>query len=207
MHYRHEIYKRTDVNIAQRSQSLPEFLNLRLVCLDLLTLLILRASLLFNVESQVLEQNHLAVLCLVDSFLDFLAYAVIREGHALAELLLEFGDNRLERVLLVDFAVGAAEVGHEDDGLCAVVDSIFDGGDCADDALVVGDLFVGVERDVEVDLCGAELGVIARVKYRMGSEGQLKEFQEGISYTNEDTLAVEVTVGDGELVGERHGGG
>jgi len=33
-----------------------------------------------------------------------------------------------------------------------VVDGVFDGGDGADDALVVGDFLVGVEGDVEVDL-------------------------------------------------------
>jgi len=41
---------------------------------------------------------------------------------------------------------------HKDDGLCAVVAGILDGGEGADDALVVGDLLVGIERDVEVDL-------------------------------------------------------
>jgi len=41
---------------------------------------------------------------------------------------------------------------HEDDGFGAVVARIFDGGEGADDALVVCDLLVGVERDVKVDL-------------------------------------------------------
>jgi hypothetical protein len=43
-------------------------------------------------------------------------------------------------------------VGHEHDGLGAVVEGILDGGDGADDALVVGDVLVLVEGDVEVDL-------------------------------------------------------
>jgi hypothetical protein len=43
-------------------------------------------------------------------------------------------------------------VGHEDNAFCAVVDGVFDGGDGADDALVVSDFLVGVEGDVEVDL-------------------------------------------------------
>jgi hypothetical protein len=47
-------------------------------------------------------------------------------------------------------------VGHEDDGLGAIVESMLDGGQGADDALVVGDL-VTVERDVEVDLCMVKL--------------------------------------------------
>jgi hypothetical protein len=41
---------------------------------------------------------------------------------------------------------------HEDHGFGAVVTRIFDGGKCADDALVVGDFLVAVEGDVEVDL-------------------------------------------------------
>lgn len=48
--------------------------------------------------------------------------------------------------------VWAAKVGHEDDGLGAMVASVFDGGKGTDDALVVGDVLFGVERDVEVDL-------------------------------------------------------
>jgi len=45
-------------------------------------------------------------------------------------------------------------VGHEDDGFGAILDRIFDRGQGADDALVVGDLGVGllVEGNVEVDL-------------------------------------------------------
>jgi hypothetical protein len=43
-------------------------------------------------------------------------------------------------------------VRHEHDGLGAVVNGILDGGDGADDALVVGNVLVGVEGDVEVDL-------------------------------------------------------
>jgi hypothetical protein len=43
-------------------------------------------------------------------------------------------------------------VGHQDDGLGAVVDGILDGGQGTDDALVVGDGLVLVERDIEVDL-------------------------------------------------------
>ena len=43
-------------------------------------------------------------------------------------------------------------MGHEDDGSGAVFDGILDGRKGADDALVVGDLFVLVQGDVEVDL-------------------------------------------------------
>ena len=43
-------------------------------------------------------------------------------------------------------------MGHEDDGFGAIVNGILDGGEGSDDALVVGDLLVGVKWDVEVDL-------------------------------------------------------
>jgi hypothetical protein len=43
-------------------------------------------------------------------------------------------------------------VGHEDDGLGTVLDGMLDCGESTDDALVIGDLLVGVEGDVEVDL-------------------------------------------------------
>jgi len=41
---------------------------------------------------------------------------------------------------------------HENDGLGAIIDSVLDCGKGADNALVVGDVLVGVERDVKVDL-------------------------------------------------------
>jgi hypothetical protein len=41
---------------------------------------------------------------------------------------------------------------HENDGLGSVLNGILDCGESADDALVVGDLLVGVEGYVEVDL-------------------------------------------------------
>jgi hypothetical protein len=43
-------------------------------------------------------------------------------------------------------------VGHQDDGLSAVANGILDGGQSTDNALVVGDVLVRIERDVEVDL-------------------------------------------------------
>jgi len=45
-------------------------------------------------------------------------------------------------------------MGHEDHGLGAMVDGVLDGWDGTDDTLGVGDLLVGVEGDVEVDLVG-----------------------------------------------------
>lgn len=40
---------------------------------------------------------------------------------------------------------------HEDDGFCAMLAGVFDGGQGADYALIVG-YFCAVKRDIEVDL-------------------------------------------------------
>lgn len=48
--------------------------------------------------------------------------------------------------------VWTAEVGHEDDGFGAMVAGVFDGGKGTDNALIVCNFLVGVERDIEVDL-------------------------------------------------------
>lgn len=142
----------TDEDITKSGQALSELLDLGLVGLGLVALLVLGAALLLNVEAEVLEEDDGAGLGVVDNLLDLGADRVGGKGDGLAQELLELGDNGLERVLLVGGAVGAAEVGHEDDGLGAVLEGILDGGEGTDDALVVGDVLVGVERDVEVDL-------------------------------------------------------
>lgn len=115
-------------------------------------MLILGATLLLSVETEVLKQNDLTTGGLVDGLLGLLANGVLSEDNAAAQELLELRDNGLQTVLGVDLAVRTAEVGHEDDGLGAILDGVFDGGEGTDDTLVVGDLLVGVEGDVEVDL-------------------------------------------------------
>jgi hypothetical protein len=148
-----------DVDITKSGQTLAESLNLSLVGLGLVAILVLGRALLLNVESEVLEEDDRAILGLVDDLLDLGADTVGGEGNLLAEKLLELGDNRLERVLLVGGAVGATEVGHEDDGLGAMLEGVLDGGESTDNSLVVGDVLVGVERDVEVDLGGVLLAL------------------------------------------------
>jgi hypothetical protein len=96
------------------------------------------------VEAQVLEEDDLAVASAVDGVLDRLADAVVCEGYALAEQLLEFGNNRLETVLGVWLSVWATEMRHEDDSFCAIVNCMFDCGKGAHNALVVGNLLVAV---------------------------------------------------------------
>lgn len=103
-------------------------------------------------EAQVLQEDNTAVVSLVDDALDLGADTVGRKGHRLAQQLLKLGNYWLQAVLGVGAAVGASQVGHQDNSLGAVVDGILDGGDGARNALVVGHLLVGVERDVEVNL-------------------------------------------------------
>ena len=45
-------------------------------------------------------------------------------------------------------------MGHKDDSFGAMVPGVLDGGQGADNALIVCDVFVGVEWNVEVDLQG-----------------------------------------------------
>lgn len=144
--------KLTDEDVAEFCQPLAELLHLGLVGLDLVPVGIGALALLLNVEAQILEEDNLAVVGLVDDLLHLRADAVRRKSHALAQLLLELGDDGLQRVLGVDLAIGAAQVGHEHDGLGAMVNGVLDRGDGADDALRVGDLLVGVKGHVEVDL-------------------------------------------------------
>ena len=105
-------------------------------------------------ESQVLQQDNLSLLRIRDDLLDLGSDAVWRKGNLLAEELLEFWDDWCQRVLLVALSVWTAKVGHQDDGLGAVVEGVLDGWDGAGDALGVGDVLGGIEWDVEVDLHG-----------------------------------------------------
>lgn len=142
----------TDVDVTEGSQALAEFIDLSLVGLDLLALGILGAALLLGVETQVLKQNDLAIRGLVHSLLGLRANAVLGEDNALAEKLLELGDNRLQAVLGVDLAIRAAQMRHEHNGLGTVLNGILDGGEGTNNTLRVGNVLVLVERDVEVNL-------------------------------------------------------
>ena len=141
----------TDKDVAERGESLAELVHLGLVGLDLVAVLVDALALLLDVEAEVLEEDNTAIVGLIHDLLDLGADRVGGKGDALAEELLELGHDGLQRVLGVGLAVGTSEVGHEDDGLCTMVDGVLDGGDGADDTLGVGDL-VAVKRDVEVDL-------------------------------------------------------
>lgn len=102
-------------------------------------------------ESEVLQENDLTAGRLLDVLLDFLANAIVQERDLLGQELLELLSNGRKRVLVGLLAIGASEVGHQDDSGCALLEGIFDRGESADNALVVGD-GGAVERDVEVNL-------------------------------------------------------
>lgn len=70
-------------------------------------------------ESQVLEQNHRALAGFVDSLLGLRSDAFVDESDRLAQLFLKLSRYGFERVLFVDLAVGSAEMGHQNDCLCA----------------------------------------------------------------------------------------
>jgi hypothetical protein len=142
------------------------------------------------VEAQVLQEDDLTIASLVHRLLDLLAHAVLGEGHACAQQLLELSDNRLEAVLWVWLAVRPTEMAHEHDSFCAVVAGILDGGQSADDALVIRDLLVGVEGDVEVDL---------DIAVSMHSRRNL--YIVCATYSDKNTLALEIDISNGELVG------
>ena len=144
--------KHTDVHIAESGKAFPEFLHFGLIGFGLIALLILGRALLLNVESQVLEEDYSAPFSLFDNLLNLGTNAVWCKSDRLPEKLLKLGNDRFQAVLVVQLAIGPTQVGHEDDSLSAIVNGILDGGDGTSNTLVVGDFFVGIEGDVEVDL-------------------------------------------------------
>lgn len=150
----------TDEDIRKLGKVGAELINALFRGLDLLSLGILAASLLLGVEAQVLQENNLAVLGVVDDLLNLWSDAVWSEGDAAAEKLLELWNDRLERELLVDLSIGAAQVGHQDNSLGTVVDGILDGWDSTGNTLCVGDVLLGVEGNVEVDLFTTPLSMM-----------------------------------------------
>lgn len=105
-------------------------------------------------EPQVLQQDDLPIRRAVDYLLDLLADAVLDEAHGAAQQSLQLGHDGSQAVFGVGLAVGTAQVGHENDGLGAIVQGILDRRQRARDPLVVGHFLVLIERDVEVDLFG-----------------------------------------------------
>lgn len=145
----------TNEDISKLGQIITELGDALWGGLNLLALSILAASLLLSMETQVLQQHNLSILGIVHDLLNLWPNTIRGKDDLTAEQLLELRHDRLERELLADLSVWATQVGHQDHGLSTVVEGILDGGHGAGDALWVGDLLVGVERDVEINLFAA----------------------------------------------------
>ena len=180
-----------DVDCAKSGEVLTELLNLGRVGLDLLVAL-LALALLLDVESQVLKEEDLAVLAGENSLLDVLSDTVVEEGDFASEKFRKLGGDGLEGVLWVGGSVGSAEVGHENDRLGSVVKGVLDGWDGSGDTL-------GLDRRCSKTygrVSDLELLVHAAMSCERGTDSRNVEVD-----TDEDTLALELEVGDAELGG------
>lgn len=101
-------------------------------------------------ETQVLQKDNLASSSLIDGLLNLGSNAIIQEGNLPIQELSKLLRDGRQRVLGVDLSIRTAKMGHEDNGLCAIVNGILDGGESSDDTLVVGDVLVGVKGNVKV---------------------------------------------------------
>lgn len=144
-------------------------------------------------EPQVFKQDDLSILRPIDRLLSIGTNTVLGKRDLGIQQLLQLGNNRLKTIFRVGLAVWPTEVAHEDNCFGAILACVLDCREGANDALVVGDSLVRVEGDVEVDL-------------RAVRKMTLKELAIGSTYTNEDALALEINIRNGQLVGERHGG-
>ena len=70
-------------------------------------------------ESEVLKKDDLTILSTAHVLLSLRTNSIGKEGDLSVEQMLKLGRNRLERVLLVNLAIGSTEVGSENNGLGA----------------------------------------------------------------------------------------
>lgn len=139
-----------DVHVSKRGQASAELLDSLGVSLGLLALSILGRALLLDVVTQVLEQDDLATLGSLAGLLDLLTNTVVEEFDGLTEQLLNLLGNRSQGVLGLDLTVGATQVGHQDDALGTLLQSILDGRQSLDDTVVVADNTI-LEGNVEIN--------------------------------------------------------
>ena len=147
-----------DVAVGIRSQLLDELL-LRALLQSLLCGLLLLVggvlgqtaglALLLGVETQVLEQHHLAGLEVLGHFGGLLTHAVAREEDLLTQTCLDGGHDLLERELGIGILLGTSQMRHEYYGT-ALLQNLLDGGDGGTDAGVVGYMAFAVEGHVEI---------------------------------------------------------
>ena len=106
-------------------------------------------ALLLGVETQVLEQHDLSGFEGFGHFGSLLTHAVAGELDLHAEVLLDGGNDLLERVLGIGILLGASHVRHQDHRTAAG-EHLFDGGHGGADARVVGHFALLVEGHVEI---------------------------------------------------------
>ena len=123
-----------DENISQRSQSLGK--------LGII-------GFFLGAETDVFQQHDLAGLDAVGHHLSDGADDVGGDGHLDVQELFQRGGNGLQAHLGIDLALGAAQMGAQDDG-GIVLQQITDGGQSAADADIIGDLAVLIQRHVEI---------------------------------------------------------
>jgi len=128
---------------------------------------------------------------LVDNVLNLLSNTVWGKLDLYAQQLLQVWDHNLQGVFLIDLSIRSAQVGHEDHSPGSMVNGISDCWDSSSDTLGVGNL-CAFKRDIEVDLAIIQLARWLLLSIDVAS------------YPNQDSLVLQITISDGELVGERH---
>lgn len=103
------------VYVAEVGEPLTELSDLGGVGLGLVALFVLYGALLFDVETEVFEEDDGAVFGRSNGLLDVGADAVVEEDDRLADEFREFVGDGFKRVFGVDFAVRTSEMGHQDD--------------------------------------------------------------------------------------------
>jgi hypothetical protein len=125
-----------DVNVSEFREGSTELLDLFSVSLGLVTFLVFRRTLFFNVESQIFEEEDLTFFSVGDGLFDFGTDAVREESDVLAgEETFEFGGDGFERVFFYFLSVGSTEVRHEDEGVASSIESVLDGRESGSDTL------------------------------------------------------------------------
>lgn len=103
------------VDVAEVGESLTELGNLGRVGLGLVALLVLDGTLLFDVETEIFEENDRTVFGGGNGLLDVGTDAIVEEDDGLADEFRELVGNGFEGVFGVDFSVRTSEMGHQDD--------------------------------------------------------------------------------------------
>ncbi len=188
----------TDVDVAQGGQSFSKLFDGAFVSFDFIAIGVFAAPFLFCVEAQVFKQYNPAPTDSVDCFLDFLAHAIVREDDLFPKQFLQFGNNGFHAVLRVAFAIRAAQVGHEYDRFGSMFCGVLDGGQGADNTLIVGDVAFFVKGNIEVDL-EQWFHVVNYERYASEKPKCLDGV--GLSYPYEDSLPGQIHIRDGEFVG------